>query len=1437
MKRLFKWIAVAVAVPVVLVALLIVLLYLPPFQDFAVQWASRYASEQTGYDIRVGRLRVTPLLDVGVDALTVCDAAGDTLVAAGRAVVDLDLSQVLQRRIGIEALTLDGVKLNTKEMIASTVVRGTLDHLELDDDIDLLQQRVVLRQVAVRGLDVDVLLRDTTVEDTTASTPIEWTVAIAHAAIDDACVRLQMADSTRLLLDSLGLAVDSLNLDLGQESLSVSHARLSTPSSAVDVRGAMDFKALQPGAGGAMDISLRTSLSRRDLLQHAAPWLPNGLAGAYPDRPLDLTLSLGGNIDSVYVRRVEAVLPGSVHASITGDLVALTDSTRRHGTLTFDLQTEDIEWVRPLAGSSLDGVCLPRMQLAGTALADGAAYDVQAELHEGGGVVSLAGRFDTSGALSYDASLNVNRLDLRHFVPDLSTSPLTAKAKVKGCGTDLFDDATRLDASIAVQALSYDRLNLSGTSLTAHVARGQGRAHVEADSPLLAMAADVSAHLDRITDLTFAADVTRADLHGLGLVDHPLSTAMHLHVDGHTDLGHNHRLEGTITDIQLMPGDTLFRPEDVTLSALLLSDTTYAHVTSGDLELTLRGHTGYDRLLTQFSRLADEFGRQLDNRRINLQDLTRHLPQIDLRMSSGTENPLYDIAASMGYDYGSMRVGLRLDPATGINGGGRIMALNTGAILLDTIALHCYQDSADVRLDARVRNNRRNPHFTFDARLNAYLNSEGLAGANLLYYDDRGKKGVDLGMRAEMTDDGFLVRLDPLNPMIAYRTFRLNADNFVMLGKGNRVEADVDLLADDGTGLHLYSSPNDEALQDLTVSINRLNLGELTTVIPYAPRLAGYLHGDAHLIQTSEHVSVAADVNVDDLVYDGARLGQIGVQAVYLPNADGSQFIDGNLLQTGMPVASFSGTYTPKAGQGLLDIDATLNRLPFSLMNGFIPDGLAQLEGVAVGNLHVGGTTVQPLVNGEISTVGLKCVSVPYSLDLRFADNTLAVADSELRLNALSVYSTGANPFVLDGTVTFANLDRIAVDAKMSAKNFELINAKKTSKALAYGKAFVDFSANLRGTLDNLRVMGRLNVLGNTDLTYVLADSPLTVEDQLEGLVEFVDFTDSTYVSTEQRAKPQHLNVTMSIEIDDAALLHCLLSPDASSYVDLEGGGDLMMSYSPEKDLQLNGRYTVNSGTLKYTMMVIPLKEFRIKSGSYVEFRGPIMNPTLNLSATERVRTTVTENDHPRSVSFDVGLNVSQTLEDMGLEFTLEAPEDMAIQNDLNTMSAEQRGRLAVTMLATGMYVNDAGSNTSGGVTGQNALNAFLQGQISNITSKALKSVDLSLGMEQGTGATGGTTTDYSFRFAKRFWGNRISIIVGGKVSTGEDAQNTGQSLIDNVSIEYRLDKSATRYVNLFYDKNYESMLDGEVTEMGAGLVLRRKTNKLGELFLFKKKE
>ena len=43
--------------------------------------------------------------------------------------------------------------------------------------------------------------------------------------------------------------------------------------------------------------------------------------------------------------------------------------------------------------------------------------------------------------------------------------------------------------------------------------------------------------------------------------------------------------------------------------------------------------------------------------------------------------------------------------------------------------------------------------------------------------------------------------------------------------------------------------------------------------------------------------------------------------------------------------------------------------------------------------------------------------------------------------------------------------------------------------------------------------------------------------------------------------------------------------------------------------------------------------------------------------------------------------------------------------------------------------------------------------------------------------------------------------------------------------------------MKVFYDRETQDPLEGQLTKTGAGLVLRRKTDKLGELFVFKKKK
>ena len=149
----------------------------------------------------------------------------------------------------------------------------------------------------------------------------------------------------------------------------------------------------------------------------------------------------------------------------------------------------------------------------------------------------------------------------------------------------------------------------------------------------------------------------------------------------------------------------------------------------------------------------------------------------------------------------------------------------------------------------------------------------------------------------------------------------------------------------------------------------------------------------------------------------------------------------------------------------------------------------------------------------------------------------------------------------------------------------------------------------------------------------------------------------------------------------------------------------------------------------------------------------------LNLTATERMRASVTQDDgSSRLVTFNVGVAIKQTLENLQLQFILSAPEDQSMQQELDKMGEGQRSQIAVTMLVTGMYLNM--SDVGGGGKKPSldmgaALNSFLQSEINNIAGSALKSVDITLGMEQydqnGTGS-GGERTDFSFRFAKRFY-------------------------------------------------------------------------------------
>jgi hypothetical protein len=1240
--------------------------------------------------------------------------------------------------------------------------------------------------------------------------------------------RLAFREKSGFCLNNL-----TVNLSLDSTHLTVAGLDLQTPHSSVQGNINLDWGALSPQTCGQMKADVQASLGSEDVLCLAAVYLPEGLAACYPSQPLNLDLYATGNVDSLSLQTCTVAMPSVLDARATGSLQHVTDSTALGADLQWDIVTMDLSSLNRYLG--LSNVHFPKMVLHGdTRLRQASRFFTDALLIEGNGRAHLTGDIDLQTML-YQVDARINDLQLHDFLPHDSLYLLTATAKLSGRSTDMLSPHAVLRAQAAIDHLGYASWNLDNINADCRLEKGKAMLEVSSQNDLLCLHSCVDGAFEdrKLKTAAFNMDLSRIDLYALHLAKKPVVASMVMRVDGASDFQQTHSLTAHIEAVEMTTPDTVIHPLDLSLDASLTPELIQVKALSGDLRLSVSSDQGLDSLRARYDSFCQELQRELDSLRIEQDTLRTLLPHLKMELECGQQNPICNILRhAVGYNFRDLSFHLQSSPEDGLVGNGHIFALNTGAILLDSIQWRIRQEQQRLSLDAQVANGPKNRMVTFQSQMRVSLTSTG-AETSLLFNDARGKKSVDIGLALELLADGIRAHFTPLNPVIAYRNFTLNADNFVTLTRSGHLDALVNLLADDGTGLKLYTTPNEEAKQDVSLSVNHFNVGELTQVIPFMPDISGFLQGDFHYMQADSTATVSADMLVNKMAYNGVLLGNIGLNGIYFPNADGSHYVDGIITHNGGEILLLNGKYRDNNGQGKMEGEATFQKLPFAFLNAFMPEGPFGMSGYAWGDFKVSGRTDNPVLNGQLRTDSLYIKADSYNVNLQIPDHTITVKNSRLDLNRIEAYAAGKTPLVLDGNIDFSNLDRVQLDLNVKADDYQLINAPKKQGSLAYGKVFVNLGGRFWGTLSDLKMRGRLDVLGSTDVSCVLTDTPITVDDQLSDIVTFCDFSDTIAVEPLDVAR-QSIDIQMNVSIAETAQIHCFLSDGGNDFIDLQGGGEMTLTYDLQNDMQLWGRYTIMKGTMRYSLMAIPLNDFHIEQGSYVEFQGNMMNPRLNINASERVRSTVTENSVPRNVAFDVGLALSRTLEDMGLEFTLEAPEDLTVQNQLSSMTAEERGRVAVTMLVTGMYVTDD-AETNGGYNYANTLNAYLQSAINEIAGKAISTVDVNFGIASGTSEAGTTTTDYSFSFAKRFWGNRISVIVGGKVSTGRDAVNTGQTIIDNISIEYRLDKSASRYVNIFYDNNYESLIEGQVTKMGGGIVLRKKADKLSELFIFKK--
>ena len=1129
-----------------------------------------------------------------------------------------------------------------------------------------------------------------------------------------------------------------------------------------------------------------------------------------PMYPLSVKGEVNGNMKQMTIREMNVNWPTVLTADARGTVTMKPQMVARIHT---DLRTYNLNFVKGMLDKSTARMInIPAMRASGDIVYNGNGNG-NANGNGNGNVNVNIKAYEGKGVIDLNANGNVNGNSMAGWAIDAKAKGVNVNHFVKGY------NLSNVDADV----------KLHGGKLTANVDSHAG---------------DVVGNFNvagtmggRMTDLTIATDLKKVDLYRLKIADKPLTIGLCSNLDIETDMNQYYKVQGMVSDISVTDTATINFTDDIILDILTRKDTTMAKVDCGDFALRLNAQGGYKWLMGCSDRLQAEIDKQLKARTIDQQALRQCFPRLTLSVHSEQDNPVYRSLKYMGIDYSLIDLDMKTSREDGIFSDLKVEGLKTQGYKLDTItvAIGSRNDPMQIYYRAHIHNRPPND-YVFNAYIDGKLLEHGIV-TGVRLFDNKDQLALRLGAEATMEEEGLKLHFVPQNPTLGYDIYSLNEDNYVLLDKKNRIHAYIDLLAQDGTGLKLYSNENgngngndngdddDEFLQDLTLSVNRLNIGKVLSSLPYAVNMQGMLDGDFHVMQNKdESFTLSSDLTIKNMVYEGCAMGNIGTQFTYLPKSDGSHYIDGILLKDDVQVGDITGSYN--FNTSAINAKMNFDKFPLDMINGFVPDQLIGLEGTADGTLDIQGTTSKPNVNGELFLKDAALLSVPYGIRLRFNDDPVRINNSNLVFDNFQMYATNNQPMVVQGTLNFGDLDHIKTDLRLRATDFALIDAKENSKSEAYGNMNVNCFARITGELDRLNVRGRLDVLPSTNLYYILRDSPITTDNRLKELVTFTDFENGDTVKI-ARPVAHGMNMVMSIAVREGAHIKCWLDGAHSNYLDLIGNGELRYSLIND-ETKMTGRYTITEGEMKYSLPVIPLKTFTIEDGSYLEWTGEMMNPRLHITAKETVKANVSIDGVSHMVTFLTGVRLSKTLNDMGLEFIIEAPENQTISDELSMKSPEERGKLAVTMLTTGMYLSDG--NTSK-FSMNSALNSFLQSEINNIAGNALKTIDLSFGMESSTEQDGTMHNDYTFKFAKRFWNNRLSIAVGGKVSSGPDVSGQNKSFFNNVDLQYRLSDTSNQYLQMFYKRSVYDYLEGYLSQYGAGYMWKKKSQTLKGIF------
>ena len=399
-----------------------------------------------------------------------------------------------------------------------------------------------------------------------------------------------------------------------------------------------------------------------------------------------------------------------------------------------------------------------------------------------------------------------------------------------------------------------------------------------------------------------------------------------------------------------------------------------------------------------------------------------------------------------------------------------------------------------------------------------------------------------------------------------------------------------------------------------------------------------------------------------------------------------------------------------------------------------------------------------------------------------------------------------------------------------------------------YGRVFAGGNFSMYGPASDMelvsydaKVLRGSNLSLNTGATATVDDNRFI---QFYSYDEFGNIVDKE----EEDQELSGFSMDMIVDVDEGTNVNLVLDAQSNDQIIARGNAeDFRITMNKAGNLGINGEYVISDGIYNYREAFLIDKDFELEKGGYIRFDGDPYNAALDIKAVySRYVNNLGEYlglTTAQATIVDLIISVTGSLEDMNIEFLVDAPEassqarsTLASRLDNNV---DERMKQASFLLVLGRFGTEE-LLSAGTATNAAAASAFelLSKQVSTLFSSLIPGLELNASYLQATNQN--TQSDLIQTQANLALNERLKI--NGAVGTPLGSEYN-EPVTMQVELDYDISKNAdgglilrgfTRPTTLGIENfNVNSTF---AQSYGVGVVYNRSFNNFKELFRRKEK-